>query len=136
LAPQLGSATEVNFFTNFQQTYTSPTVLNSPPNADAVRITGPGTHTITFAAPVTNPVIALLSLGGAGTVNLNFGTQPVVLLKTGPGNWGVGTPLTVVGNVVTGKEGNGLLQFPGTMTTLTFTSDLAENWWGFTIGSQ
>lgn len=136
LAPQLGSATEVNFFQNFPETYTSPTVLNSPPNADAVRIIGPGTHTITFTSPVTNPVMAVLSLGGFNTVSLNFGTQPVILLKTGPGHWGIGAPLTVTGNVVAAKEGNGLLQFPGTMTTLTFTSDLAETWWGFTIGTQ
>jgi hypothetical protein len=135
LAPQLGTAGEVNFFKNFPQTYTvSPVVTNSPGTADAIRITGPGTHTITFAQPVTNPIMAILSLGGIGTVNLNFGTQPVVLLKTGPGNWGTGRPLTVLGTVVSGFEGNGLLQFPGTMTTLTFTSDLPENWWGFTIG--
>ena len=135
LPPQLGAATEVNFFKNFQQTYTNPpAVTNSPGTADAIRIIGPGTYTIVFSAPVTNPILAILSLGGTSTIKLTFVNQPVVLLKTGPGNWGTGTPLVVLNNTVTGKEGNGLIQFPGTMTSLTFTSDLAENWWGFTVG--
>jgi hypothetical protein len=134
LAPQVGAAGEVNFFKNFPQTYTSATVTNLPSVSDAIRILGPGTHTITFAQPMTNPILAILSLGGLGTVKLDFGIQPVTLLKTGPGNWGTGTPLVVTGNVVSGKESNGLLQFPGTMTSLTFSSDLTENWWGFTVG--
>jgi hypothetical protein len=135
LPAQLGVAGEVNFWQSFPSTYSGGPVLNAPDTSDAVRLQGPGTYTITFSEPVTDPVMGLLSLGGLAMVTLDFGVQPVILLKTGPGAWGVGLPLAVVGNTVIGKEGNGLVQFPGTMTTLIFNADVTENWWGFTIGA-
>ena len=135
LTPQLGAATDPNYWQAFPATYMGGPVTNPPTTSDAVRIQGPGTYTITFSQPVTDPVMGILSLGGGLlTVTLDFKTQPVVLLKTGPGFWAVGTPLKVVGNTVVGQEGNGLIQFPGTFTTLTFSSNVLENWWGITVG--
>lgn len=112
-----------------------PPVENSPPTADVIRLTTAGTYTLTFAQPVTNPVMAILSLGGLdGAVTLDFLTQPVTLLSTGTGFFGGNTLLSIIGNTVGGKEVNGLVQFPGTMTTLTFTMNPGENWSGVTVG--
>ena len=123
-----------NYWQAFPATYSGGPVTNAPATSDAIRIQGPGTYTITFGQPVTDPVMGILSLGGNATVTLDFGAQPVILLKTGPGFWAVGKPLVIVGNTIVGTEGNGLVQFPGTFASLTFSANVLENWWGFTIG--
>lgn len=116
-------------------TYIGGSVTNPPVTSDVIRLVGPGTYTITFAQPVTNPVMAVLSLGGIAVMNFDFGAQPFTILNTGPGSFApVRLPLTQVGNVLSGWEAYGVIQFAGTLTTLTFTMPVAENWTGFTIG--
>ena len=44
--------------------------------------------------------------------------------------------LLVVGNVVSGQEVNGTIQFQGTFTSLTWTNPQFENWYGFNVGFQ
>jgi hypothetical protein len=118
-----------------QATYTGGPVTNPPITSDVIRLVGPGTYTITFAQPVTNPVMAVLSLGGIAPASFDFGIQPFTILTSGPGFFGaVRQPLAQVGNVLSGWEAYGVIQFAGTLTTLTFTMPVAENWTGFTIG--
>ena len=38
------------------------------------------------------------------------------------------------GNVLRGNEGNGLIQFTGTLSTISWTNPVAETWSGFTVG--
>jgi hypothetical protein len=136
LAPQLNNIGTF-YWGNTPTSYRfPPAVENSPSTADVIRLTSAGAYTITFAQPVTNPVMTLLSLGGSALVpiTLDFLAQPVVLLATGTGTFGFGGPLTVSGNTVVGLETNGLIQFPGTMTTLMFTMNPGENWSGLTVG--
>ena len=116
--------------------YTSTTVSNLPPTSDIIAIVGDGTtHTITFTGPVTNPVMAIVSLGQPSLhTSYNF-DQPFTILSDGPGWWGSpGTLLNPSGNVLQGIEGDGTIQFIGTYSTITWTGSNGEVWNGFTVG--
>ncbi|HEX5632901.1 MAG TPA: PEP-CTERM sorting domain-containing protein [Gemmatimonadales bacterium] len=92
-----------------------------------------GTNTLTFATPVTDPVFAIWSLGQPGVAaTFTFDATPA-LQAGGPNvNFG-GASITVEGNVVSGREGNGVVQFDGTFSSLTWT-DTPEFFYGFTVG--
>jgi hypothetical protein len=98
------------------------------------------THTITFGTPVVNPVMDIVSLGQAGIdtqydFSLSSG-QSMSILEQGPsyGFWGCDTCLSLSGTTLTGTEGDGVIQFIGTFTSLTWTGANPENWNGFTFG--
>ena len=120
--------------------YTSPPIAdNPPPDPDIIRLTGgteAGTQTITFSEPVTNPVMAILSLGQSSLlVTYDFGDEDFTVLNFGPGFFGGPGNLTeLAGNVLQGVEGHGLIQFNGTFTSITWTIPTAEFWHGFQIG--
>ena len=73
--------------------YVSPTVSNAPIGTDIVALSAAGTSTITFSAPVVNPLIALVSWNGA---RVTFGggadtqTYNIQYLSSGCGFWGCG----------------------------------------------
>jgi hypothetical protein len=94
------------------------------------------TDTITFSQAVTNPVFAIRSLGQSGT-NASFSfLQTPTFEAGGPSNEYNGSAITVAGNVVSGSEGNGSIEFFGTFDSITWTNPAAENWYGFTVGVQ
>ena len=106
---------------------------NPPPTSDIIGLNNAGTSTITFSQAVQNPVIALVSWNGAV---VTFGTQ-ITFLSYGPSYWGSGTPTLIDGN--TGFIGNGelhgVLEVPGSFTSISFTDVVSENWHGFTVGA-
>jgi hypothetical protein len=91
------------------------------------------TNTLTFASPIVNPVIAIWSLGAPGaTASFTFNATPT--FEVGGPNVGFGgQAITVSGNTVSGAEGNGVVQFNGTFSSLSFTTT-NENFYGFTVG--
>ena len=102
---------------------------------DAIFLNGSftGTNTITFASPVVNPVFAIWSLGAPGAVaSFNFNATPT-FEAGGPNSQFGGLPITVLGNTVSGTEGNGVVQFTGTFSSLAWTNTF-ENFYGFTVG--
>ena len=112
--------------------------LNAPPSTGGIvqLIGGPNTltDTITFSAPVTNPYIAIWSLGQTGVnASFNFNATPVLDSGGGSNEYG-GSTISVVGNNVYGIEGNGVVQFNGTFTSISWTNPVYENWYGFTVG--
>ncbi|MBX3409250.1 MAG: hypothetical protein KF859_05125 [Phycisphaeraceae bacterium] len=116
--------------------YLSPGVSNAPATSDMVAISAwPVTHSIAFWPPVTNPLMAVVSLGSSSqSTQWNF-SQPFTVLSFGPGYFGgPGTLANTTSNVLTGVEGNGVIQFVGTFSTLTWTVTNGENWAGFTFG--
>jgi hypothetical protein len=118
--------------------YISPTVPNAPPASDLIAMTGGNliVNTITFSAPVLNPVMAVLTLGRSNVaVTYNF-DQPFDVLSTGAGYWGNGTFSELSGNKLEGAEGHGVIQFNGTFSEITWTVPVAEFWHGFTVGAQ
>jgi len=109
--------------------YTGGSVSNAPPSPDIISLNAGGTKTITFSQTVTNPYIAFVSWNG----NTAVFDHPFVKISDGCGYWGCGT-FAAFGNAFIGSgEVHGILQFPGTFTTLSF-ADTNENWHGLTIG--
>ena len=127
---------------NPASTFSGGTVGNGPVQANnSIRIiggTGTGTNTITFSSAVTNPVLAIWSLGQPGTTaNFTFNVAPAALSLQagGPSVEYAGGPLTLLGNVVSGNEANGVVQFAGTYSSISWTNPNAEDWYAFNVGS-
>ena len=116
-------------------TYTSAVVDNAPATSDIIRVVG-GTSvvsTFTFSRPVTDPVMAILSMGNSGAnVTYNF-DAPFDILSNDRGYWGNGPLTELTGDVLRGAEGHGTIQFQGTFSTISWTMPVAENWHGFTV---
>jgi hypothetical protein len=112
------------------------TVTASPSTVgDIIGVDGftPG-GTITFGAPIVNPVFAIWSLGSPGTsASFTFNLTPTFEVGGANSQFG-GGPISVVGNVVSGNEGNGVVQFTGTYSTFSWTNTY-EHWYGFTVGT-
>jgi PEP-CTERM motif len=111
---------------------TSPSAVN-----DDLRLIGTsaGNRTITFSSAVVNPVFAIWSLG-APTVPASFtflGSAVPTLQAGGPNSQFGGSSITVSGQVVNGAEGNGVVQFTGAFTSISWTST-PENFYAFTVG--
>lgn len=119
--------------------FTSGAITNTPGTNGTILMTG-GTLVVNnfhFSAPVVNPVMDLISVGQPGLpVTFNFlgSTTAFSILSQGAGHWGGGL-LSQSGNSVTGLEGNGLIQFIGTYTDISFTTPDYEYYYGATIGA-
>jgi hypothetical protein len=122
-------------------TFTGGVVGNPPPAANnSVQLQGgvSYTETITFSSVVADPIFAVWSLG-APTVPASFiftASEPFTVQGGGPSNEFGGTPLFISGESVEGNEGNGIIQFNGNFTSITFTTPQYENYYAFTIGED
>ncbi len=130
----------IDYWASNPATYIGGVVSNGPtPNSDIIALTGPATNqTLTFLSPVVDPVMAILSLGQAGIPVTYVFSTPITYLKDGTGYWGGATgALTATGNILTGAEGHGIIQFKGTFdstTPITWSISNPEFWHGFTVG--
>ena len=118
--------------------YVGGTISNAPlPSDNIIQIFGganSATDTITFSTAVTNPVFAIWSLGQGG-INAQFAfNEPFAIQAGGPSLEYGGTAITSSGNTVYGVEGNGTLQFIGTYSSISWTTPVYEDWYGFTVG--
>jgi len=106
-------------------------VVTPLPNSDIIALNDGGTKTITFTTPVTNVFLAFNSWNGN---HVTF-DKPFTIISQGGSYWGSGTFAPFGGN--TGFDGSGevvgVLEFAGTISSLTFT-DTSENWHGIQIG--
>jgi len=123
---------------NVPASFTSAEVTNTPGTNGTLLMAG-GTseiNTFHFSQAVVNPIIDLFSVGQGGVpVTFNFLNDATFsILSQGAGNWGGGL-LTQSGSSVTGWEGNGLLQFHGTYTDISFTTPDYEFYYGATVGA-
>ena len=125
-------------------TFSGGTVGNAPPSGvnDGIQLFGGGTvvDTITFSAPVLNPVLAILSLGQGGiTARFNFtAAEPFTIQSGGPSSQFGGSSIFAGGtcpvNSVCGNEGSGVLQLNGLFSSITWTNPVFENYYVFTVG--
>lgn len=94
------------------------------------------TESITFSQAVTDPTMAFWSLGGPGTTaTFDFADgQNFSIQACGPSNLG-GTCISQSGQVLSGRESSGTIQFAGTYTSLSFTTPVSEHWFDFTVGA-
>ena len=116
-------------------TYSGTQLKNPPPSSDLIVIDGgPETFKLSFSQAVTNPVLAITSLGltnSTRSINIrsvmNF-DHPFEVLSTGAGYAAGGqwTPFVEVGNSLYGIESSGVVRFSGAFTELSWTSPLRE----------
>ncbi len=121
-------------------TFSGGTVGNPPPQSGGILQQFGGsyglTNTITFSHAITDPVMAIWSLGQGGiTASYQFTNEPFTIESGGPSSEYGGSSIFTCGtDAVCGAEGNGTIQFSGTFTSLTWTNPVFENWYGFTVG--
>lgn len=121
----------------------NPVVDNPPPASDILALSYPSfgnfSNQITFSQAITNPIMAINSLGQNNVpVSYTFDTPFQILSYNDPSNpahWGQGL-LTQSGNTLTGVEGTGVIQFMGTYSSISFNVDNYEYWHGFTVGTK
>ncbi len=99
---------------------------------------------ITFNSAVLNPILHVYSLGRGGTwgssyfQNWTFNQSFTILssrLNPPSETGGSGFRLTELpGNVLHGEEGHGSIQFSGSVTSIKWRSDIAEQFSGFQVG--
>jgi PEP-CTERM motif len=127
-----------NFYSCLPNPYVSSGV-GAPTNEGFIQYTRIHRGTISFGSAVVNPLIAFISVGGGNSVRYDFlGNSFNVLSNNNAGNpaaWGSGTH-SVAGNVLTGTEFSGTIQFIGSFTSISYSVDDAENWHGLTVGVQ
>jgi hypothetical protein len=127
---QTGSGTN---FWNPGTPYTSGAVTNAPPAAELIALSGKGSSTITFGQPVHGLYFAIISWNGN---NATF-DQPFEIISQGCGFWGCGTITLGPGNTfLSTGEPHGVIYFPGTFSSLTFTDTNDEFWHGITVGVE
>ena len=118
--------------------FTSAQVSNTPGSKGTINMQGNGENlnTFTFDHAVVNPYIDLFSVGQGGLpVRFVFQVNgsDLSILAQGSGHWGGGS-LVQSGNIVTGIEGNGLLQLQGSYTSISFYTPDHEYYYGATVG--
>jgi len=128
------SSTTDYWIENAPAPYTASAVVdNRPPGFELLAFNAASTNTLLFGSPVTNPVMAIVSMGQSGLgVSYDFDT-PFTVLSEGFGFWGDGTFSTAAGDILTGNELHAVIQFSGTLTSISWAST-QEFWHGFTIG--
>ena len=120
--------------------FTNAVVTNTPTMSQGTLQMSGGSavlNTFHFDKTVIDPVIVLFSVGQGGSpVRFVFDDSYTFTIGAqGGGHWGGGT-LTQVGNTVTGYEGNGLLQFTGSYSGISFYTPDSEFYYGATVGAM
>ena len=134
----------VGFQTNGGTNYWSPTtaylqgeVTNAPPTPDILQMSTATARSLTFSSPVTDLYFAYVSLNGNGFVF----SQDFTIISQGQGYWGTGTAVKSSPSAgqyaLTGTSGepHGLIKFNGTFSSLNWSSNANENWYGFTVAA-
>jgi hypothetical protein len=124
-------------------TFQGGSVGTAPTNIGSVALAGgaaTGVNTLTFSPAVVDPVMAIWSLGSAGTsVTGQFvftPSEPFTIESGGPNTETGGSTITSSGTAVLGLEGNGVVQFHGTYSSLSWNNPVFENDYAFTIGAE
>ena len=125
---------------NPTSTFTGGVVGNQPPADVGIAMEGGVTYTetITFSQVVADPIFAVWSLGSGGTAaSYDFTSgEPFTVQGGGPSAEYGGTALYISGEDVEGNEGNGIIQFNGDFSSITFTTPQYENYYAFTVGED
>lgn len=114
------------------------TAPNTGGNVGFIQFIAPSTGTLSFSSPMTNLYMALISVGQPNYgVSYTFDQAFTVLSNnnTNCAYWGCGS-YTQVGNTLTGYEFSGTIQFAGTVSSLSISTDPNENWHGITVGAD
>ena len=115
--------------------YTGNAVVDTAPTAaEMVAMSLVSTNTVTFSQALLNPVMAIGSQGQPGyPVSYDF-NLPFTVLSEGQGYWGNGWYNLYAGDILQGYELHGVIQFTGSISSITWAVSPGEYWHGFTIG--
>jgi hypothetical protein len=121
-------------------TFQGGIVGNAPPGNNNIALTGgyTFTNTITFDTPVVNAIMAVLSLGGGSNTASYAFTTPFTILNSGPNtSYGENGPFYAdsTNTILYGQGGNGIIEFQGTHSSLSWTAPTSEYWHMFTVGA-
>ncbi len=111
---------------------------NAGGNVGFIQFISPTSGTFTFASPVTNVFVALISVGQprlAITYTFDQSFTVVSNNNTSCAFWGCGSYTTGVNSII-GNEFSGTLAFTGPVSSLSFTTSPSENWHGITVGAE
>lgn len=117
---------------NSSSTYVSATVPNAPPDSDIIELATVG-GTLSFSQAVTDPIMAIVSLGRPNVGSKWHFDAPFQIVSQGAGFWGSGPLTNPSGNTLQGNEGHGVIQFKGTFTSISWEVTEGESWAGFTV---
>jgi hypothetical protein len=121
---------------NYPGAYLSDYVTTLPPRGNFIAVTGYSglVNTITFSSPVTNLLMAIGSLGRFDLQSTLVFDKNATVISSGAGLYGNG-PLTMSGpSTLVGNEGNGMIQFTGTFSSLSWTIPNEELYMVYNIG--
>lgn len=108
-----------------------PSSYGVPNNNPTIKNTQVTTNTLTFASPMTDPVLVFASIGsGSISVPIIFSNPIEIIWASGGNSLTVNSPTQI-----TGREGNVILRIPGVYTSISFNYTVAENWANFTFGA-
>lgn len=113
--------------------YTGNDIVDNAPTSGLKLREVSQNNTLTFSQALIDPVFALYSVGG-GTTSVSYVfNQPFTLLSEGNGTF------TITSNdedfILTGNEGHGVIQFIGSISSISWDNPQAENHHGFTLGA-
>ena len=120
-----------------RETFVSEAVDEPPPPADLISLRGGNTYTysLSFSPPLRDPVLAILSLGNTSNeVRYEFDDPFVILGGGANAHWGGSTVYDCGTNTLCGLEGNGIILFSGTFSSIQWTVPVYEGWHGITVG--
>lgn len=133
-----------DWFSTTPASYTSAYVLNYPGFDDDLIALSGGTesghpltsYVITFRPAVSDPAMAIMSLGAGDNPSVYDFDRPFQLVSQGTGRFGGGSSSlsSGAGETLKGSEGNGTIRFLGSYSTFSWTVPDGEIWNGFTIG--
>ncbi len=128
-------------FWNYAEYMSAATGVTAPTNLDVIMLAeyAQYTDTVTFSVPVLNPVFDIATLGSSGSAASYIFNATPVLLSYGPGVFAqtpnaCTTCFTISGNTLAGMEGNGVIEFVGTYSSISWTTVGGEYYNGFTVG--
>ena len=137
LSPNTQTGCGIDYWTP-STPYVSGQVSNPPPACDIVALIGGvnQTYIVTLSEAIKDPIMAVLSLGQPGVTTTYDFDSPFDIVSQGVGYWGGGpTALSELpGDILSGNEGHGTIQFIGTFNTFSWVVPTPENWHGFTFG--
>ncbi len=122
-----------NYFTPAASFHDDDVVSNAPALKDIIGpVGGDDTrHSLTFSAPVVNPVLAIVDLGHKnGPVTFEFERSFDVVCYGSGGKEIVELP----NRILSGEGGDGTILFPGTYTEIGWKIPVDSDWHGFTVG--
>ena len=123
--------------------FTGGPVGNVPTDGNgAIKLLGGGgnaavVNTVTFSQSLLNPVFLIWSLGQGGVpTSFNFqGSPSISVVAGGPTIQYGGSALTLNSPNAVGVEGNGVLQFQGLVSSISWTNPTREDYYAFTVGN-